>query len=104
VKVVLILWGQTLSGPFVRREGTLAVEKNRTLHGIVRSSMWAFTGKQCRRCGVNRERADGVEVFAHEIAVRMLVADDSGTVVMKVEIRYEVCNNLPAEATSSENG
>jgi len=66
--------------------------------------MWAFTGKQCRRCGVNRERADGVKVLAYEISVRTLFAGDSGTVVMKVEIRYEVCNNLPAEATGSENG
>lgn len=34
----------------------------------------------------------------------MLVHLDSRAVVMEVEIRQEVCNNLPAECTSPENG
>jgi len=36
--------------------------------------------------------------------LRMLIAYDSGAVVMKVETRRGVCNNSPAEAISSENG
>jgi len=67
-------------------------------------SMWAFTGKQCRRCGMNRERAHDVQVRTYEIPLRMSIAEDSGTVVMKVETRYGVCNNSPAEAIGSENG
>ena len=66
--------------------------------------MWAYTGKQCRRCGLIRERAHDVLVRTYEIRLRMLVAGDSGSVVMKVETRLGVCNNSPAEATSSENG
>jgi len=34
----------------------------------------------------------------------VLIHLDSRTVVMEVEIRLEVCNNLPAEWTSPENG
>jgi len=33
----------------------------------------------------------------------MLVATHSGSVVMKVDTRQGMCNNSPAEATSSEN-
>lgn len=42
---------------------------------------------------------------AHSVEprLRMLLAEDSGTVVMKVDIRKGVCNNSPAEASSSEN-
>ena len=35
--------------------------------------------------------------------LRMLLADYSRTVVMKVETCSEVCNNSPAEASGSEN-
>jgi len=34
---------------------------------------------------------------------KVLVRVDSRSVVMEVEIRQEVCNNLPAEWTSPEN-
>jgi len=65
----------------------------------------ALTGKQYRRCGVLRKRVWDVQVPAQEISVRkMLLADNSGSVVMKVDFRYGVCNNSPAEASSSENG
>jgi len=64
----------------------------------------AFTGKQYRRCGVLRERAWEVQVLTlSEPRLRMLLAGDSGTVVMKVETRSGVCNNSPAQASSSEN-
>ena len=64
----------------------------------------AFTGKQYRRCGVLRERAWEVQVLTlSEPRLRMLLAGDSGTVVMKVDIRPGVCNNSPAQASSSEN-
>lgn len=64
----------------------------------------AFTGKQYRRCGVLRERAWEVQVLTlSEPRLRMLLAGDSGTVVMKVDIRSGVCNNSPAQASSSEN-
>jgi len=64
----------------------------------------AFTGKQYRRCGVLRERAWEVEVLTlSEPRLRMLLAGNSGTVVMKVETRSGVCNNSPAKASSSEN-
>jgi len=50
--------------------------------------LWAFTGKQYRRCGVHRERAQDVEVLTHvETCLRMWVACDSGSVVMKVDTR-----------------
>lgn len=39
-----------------------------------------------------------------EPRLRMLLAEDSRSVVMKVEICSEVCNNSPAEASGSENG
>jgi len=38
-----------------------------------------------------------------EPRLRMLLAEDSGSVVMKVDIRMGVCNNSPAKASSSEN-
>jgi len=64
----------------------------------------AFTGKQYRRCGVLRERAWEVQVLTlSEPRLRMLLAGDSGTVVMKVDTRSGVCNNSPAQASSSEN-
>jgi len=64
----------------------------------------AFTGKQYRRCGVLRERAWEVQVLTlSEPRLRMLLAGDSGTVVMKVDTRSGVCNNSPAKASSSEN-
>jgi len=64
----------------------------------------AHTGKQYRRCGVLRKRAWDVEVQTlSEPRLRMLLAGNSGTVVMKVDIREGVCNNSPAEASSSEN-
>jgi len=53
---------------------------------------------------MNRERAHDVQVRTYEIPLRMSIAEDSGTVVMKVETRYGVCNNSPAEAIGSENG
>jgi len=46
--------------------------------------MWAFTGKQCWRCGVNRERINDVRVLIYEIPSRMLAGEYSGTVAMKV--------------------
>jgi len=66
--------------------------------------LWAFTGKQYRRCGVHRERIQDVKVLTHvEPRLRTWIASDSGSVVMKVDIRSEVCNNSPAEAVRSEN-
>jgi len=38
-----------------------------------------------------------------EPRLRMLLAGYSWTVVMKVETRFGMCNNSPAEASSSEN-
>jgi len=38
-----------------------------------------------------------------EPRLRMLLAGNSGSVVMKVDIRQGVCNNSPAKATCSEN-
>lgn len=50
--------------------------------------LWAFTGKQYRRCGVHRERVQDVKVQAHvETRLRTWVASDSGSVVMKVDTR-----------------
>jgi len=50
--------------------------------------LWAFTGKQYRRCGVHRERVQDVKVQTHvETRLRMWVACDIGSVVMKVETR-----------------
>jgi len=42
-------------------------------------------------------------MFAHQIPQKVLVHFDRWTVVMEVEIRLEVCNNLPSEWTSLEN-
>ena len=61
-------------------------------------------GKQDWRCGMNRKRAYGIKVFVHPIPRKMLVHPDSRAVAMEVGIRYGVCNNSPAECTSSENG
>jgi len=50
--------------------------------------LWALTGKQYRRCGVLRERAQDVKVQTHvETRLRMWFACDSGSVVMKVDTR-----------------
>jgi len=67
--------------------------------------MWAMTGKQCWRCGVLREPIYRSQVLAHtQIPQRVLLALDSRTVAMKVGIRWGVCNNSPAEASSPKNG
>jgi len=66
--------------------------------------LWAFTGKQYRRCGVHRERVLDVKVQTHvETRLRMWVAYDSGSVGMKVATRSGMCNNSPAKAIRSEN-
>ena len=67
-------------------------------------STWAFTGKQCWRCGVNRERTNHVRVRIHiRSQQRMSVALDNRTVVMKVDIHSGPCNDPPVEATRSKN-
>ena len=41
---------------------------------------------------------------AHVDLEKVLVDENSRTVVMEVEIRSGVCNNSPTESTSPENG
>jgi len=60
-------------------------------------SQWAIFGKQNWRCGMNRTPSKGARVPAHQTPQKVLVHEDSRTVVLEVEIRQEVCNNLPAE-------
>ena len=57
----------------------------------------AIFGKQNWRCGMNRTASKGAQVPAHQTPQKVLVHEDSRTVVLEVEIRQEVCNNLPAE-------
>jgi hypothetical protein len=42
-------------------------------------------------------------MYANQIPQKVLKSLDSWTVVMEVETRSEVCNNIPAEGFSPEN-
>ena len=52
------------------------------------------------RLGMNQEYGKGAQVYANAKIWRVFVDMDSRAVVMEVEIRLRMCNNLPAESAS----
>lgn len=102
-------WTPTLERTSVSPlDRTSAFERATILTVVKRRVAWALCGpllvSSTGDAGCSENVPGMSKCSLPEPRLRMLLASDSRSVVMKVETCSEVCNNSPAEASGSENG